>query len=90
MIFAGAEGEWGRMVEVDNGHGIVTRYAHMHRIFVVKGQKVPAHYAIGELGSTGRSTGPHVHYEVVVDGTAVDPAKFLGAGDNVIQVGAQQ
>lgn len=90
VIFAGAEGEWGRMVEVDNGHGIVTRYAHMHRIFVVKGQKVPAHYAIGELGSTGRSTGPHVHYEVVVDGTAVDPAKFLGAGDNVIQVGAQQ
>lgn len=90
VIFAGAEGEWGRLVEIDNGHGIVTRYAHMHRIFVVKGQKVPAHYAIGELGSTGRSTGPHVHYEVVVDGTAVDPTKFLGAGDNVILVGAHQ
>jgi murein DD-endopeptidase MepM/ murein hydrolase activator NlpD len=90
VIFAGAEGAWGRLVEIDNGHGIVTRYAHMHRIFVVKGQKVPAHFAIGELGSTGRSTGPHVHYEVVVDGTAVDPAKFLGAGDNVIQVGAKQ
>lgn len=90
VIFAGAEGEWGRLVEVDNGHGIITRYAHLHRVFVVKGQKVPAHYAIGELGSTGRSTGPHVHYEVVVDGTPVDPAKFLGAGDNVIQVGAKQ
>lgn len=90
VIFAGAEGEWGRLVEIDNGHGIVTRYAHMHRVFVVKGQKVPAHYAVGELGSTGRSTGPHVHYEVVVDGTPVDPAKFLGAGDNVIQVGAKQ
>jgi murein DD-endopeptidase MepM/ murein hydrolase activator NlpD len=90
VIFAGAEGEWGRLVEIDNGHGIITRYAHMHRVFVVKGQKVPAHYAIGELGSTGRSTGPHVHYEVVVDGTPVDPAKFLGAGDNVIQVGAKQ
>ncbi len=90
VIFAGADGEWGRLVEIDNGHGIVTRYAHMHRVFVVKGQKVPAHYAIGELGSTGRSTGPHVHYEVVVDGTAVDPAKFLGAGDNVIEVGAKQ
>ncbi len=90
VIFAGAEGEWGRLVEIDNGHGIITRYAHLHRVFVVKGQKVPAHYAIGELGSTGRSTGPHVHYEVVVDGTPVDPAKFLGAGDNVIQVGEKQ
>jgi murein DD-endopeptidase MepM/ murein hydrolase activator NlpD len=90
VIFAGADGEWGRLVEIDNGHGIVTRYAHMHRVFVVKGQKVPSHYAIGELGSTGRSTGPHVHYEVVVDGTAVDPAKFLVAGDNVIRVGAKQ
>ncbi|HEX4111289.1 MAG TPA: peptidoglycan DD-metalloendopeptidase family protein [Stellaceae bacterium] len=90
VIFAGAEGGWGRLVEIDHGHGIVTRYAHMHRIFVVRGQKVPAGYAIGELGSTGRSTGPHVHYEIVVDGTAVDPAKFLGAGDNVVQVGAKQ
>jgi murein DD-endopeptidase MepM/ murein hydrolase activator NlpD len=90
VIFAGAEGAWGRLVEIDNGHGIVTRYAHLHRIFVVKGQKVPAHFAIGELGSTGRSTGPHVHYEIVVDGTAVDPAKFLGAGDNVVRVGAKQ
>lgn len=87
---AGADGEWGRLVEIDNGHGIVTRYAHLHRVFVVRGQKVPAHYAVGELGSTGRSTGPHVHYEVVVDGTPVDPAKFLGAGDNVIRVGATQ
>jgi murein DD-endopeptidase MepM/ murein hydrolase activator NlpD len=90
VIFAGAEGEWGRLVEIDNGHGIVTRYAHMHRVFVVKGQKVPVHYAIGELGSTGRSTGPHVHYEVVIDGTPVNPAKFLGVGDNVIRVGATQ
>jgi murein DD-endopeptidase MepM/ murein hydrolase activator NlpD len=90
VIFAGANDGWGRLVEIDHGHGIVTRYAHMHRIFVVRGQKVPAGYAIGELGSTGRSTGPHVHYEVVVDGTAVDPTKFLGAGDNVILVGAKQ
>ena len=90
VIEAGAEGQWGRLVEIDDGHGIVTRYAHLHRVLVVRGQKVPAHYAIGELGSTGRSTGPHVHYEVVIDGTAVDPAKFLGAGDNVMRVGETQ
>jgi murein DD-endopeptidase MepM/ murein hydrolase activator NlpD len=89
VIFAGAEGEFGRMVEIDHGHGIVTRYAHLHRTFVVKGQKVPAHFPIGELGSTGRSTGPHVHYEVLVDGTPLDPAKFMGAGKNVVQAATE-
>jgi murein DD-endopeptidase MepM/ murein hydrolase activator NlpD len=89
VIFAGADGEYGRLVEIDHGHGIVTRYAHLHRTLVVKGQKVPARFAVGELGSTGRSTGPHVHYEVVVDGTPLDPAKFIGAGKNVVQTGTQ-
>ena len=88
VVFAGADGEYGRAVEIDHGHGIVTRYAHLHRTLVVKGQKVPAHFAVGELGSTGRSTGPHVHYEVVVDGTPLDPAKFIGAGKNVLQTGS--
>jgi murein DD-endopeptidase MepM/ murein hydrolase activator NlpD len=85
VIFAGSDGEWGRVVEIDHGHGIVTRYAHLHRTYVVKGQNVSAQFAIGELGSTGRSTGPHVHYEIVVDGTPLDPAKFMGAGQNVVQ-----
>jgi murein DD-endopeptidase MepM/ murein hydrolase activator NlpD len=74
------------MVEIDHGHGIVTRYAHLHRILVARGQKVAAHTVIGELGSTGRSTGPHVHYEVDVDGTPLDPAKFMEAGKNVVQI----
>ena len=87
VIYAGSEDAYGRVVEIDHGHGIVTRYAHLHRSFVVKGQKVTAHYAIGELGSTGRSTGPHVHYEIVVDGVPQDPAKFIGVGKNVVQVG---
>jgi murein DD-endopeptidase MepM/ murein hydrolase activator NlpD len=89
VIYAGADGEFGRLVEIDHGHGIVTRYAHLHRTLVVKGQKVPAHFPVGELGSTGRSTGPHVHYEVVVDGTQLDPAKFIGAGKDVVEEGSQ-
>lgn len=85
VIFTGVKEGYGKMVEIDHGHGIVTRYAHLHRITVVRGQKVPAHHEIGELGSTGRSTGPHLHYEVLVDGTALDPEKFLQAGKNVVQ-----
>jgi murein DD-endopeptidase MepM/ murein hydrolase activator NlpD len=86
VIFTGVKDNYGRVVEIDHGHGIVTRYAHLHRILVARGQKVDLHTAIGELGSTGRSTGPHVHYEVIVDGTPQDPEKFLQAGKNVVQV----
>ena len=80
VTFTGTKDEYGRVVEITHAHGIVTRYAHLHRIVVAPGQKVGLHQEIGELGSTGRSTGPHVHYEVLVNGTAVDPAKFLEAG----------
>lgn len=90
VIFTGTMDSYGRVVEIDHGHGIVTRYAHLHRILVAKGQKVGLHTPIAELGSTGRSTGPHLHYEVHVDGTAVDPAKFMQAGKNVVQVSGQQ
>ena len=86
VIFTGTREGYGRMVEIDHGHGIVTKYAHLHRILVARGQKVAAHTKIGELGSTGRSTGPHVHYEVDVDGTPLDPAKFMEAGKNVVQI----
>ncbi len=86
VVFTGNRDSYGRMVEIDHGHGIVTRYAHLHRILVARGQKVGAHMEIGELGSTGRSTGPHVHYEVLVDGTPLDPAKFMEVGKNVVQI----
>ena len=86
VVFTGTREGYGRMVEIDHGHGIVTRYAHLHRILVARGQKVAAHTKVGELGSTGRSTGPHVHYEVDVDGTPLDPAKFMEAGKNVVQI----
>lgn len=89
VVFTGTRGEYGRMVEIDHGRGIVTRYAHLHRILVARGQRIGAHVEIGELGSTGRSTGPHVHYEVLVDGTPLDPAKFMEVGKNVVQINAK-
>ncbi len=85
VSFAGAKNDYGKVVEIDHGHGFVTRYAHLHRVTVALGQHVSVHQQVGELGSTGRSTGPHLHYEVLVNGTAQDPEKFLQAGKNVVQ-----
>ncbi|MBV8739524.1 MAG: peptidoglycan DD-metalloendopeptidase family protein [Alphaproteobacteria bacterium] len=78
VIYAGWLGDYGRVVEIDHGFGIVTLYAHLRRSVVAPGQAVPAHTEIGLIGTTGRSTGPHVHYEVRVDGQPQDPQKFLG------------
>jgi murein DD-endopeptidase MepM/ murein hydrolase activator NlpD len=89
VVFTGERDSYGRMVEIDHGHGIVTRYAHLHKILVARGQQVGGHTPIGELGSTGRSTGPHVHYEVLVEGTPLDPAKFMEAGKNVVQINSK-
>jgi murein DD-endopeptidase MepM/ murein hydrolase activator NlpD len=88
VTFAGVKDDYGRIVEITHAGGIMTRYAHLHRILVAPGQHVRAHQEIGELGSSGRSTGPHVHYEVVVDGVPVDPAKFLEAGKAVVLTSA--
>ena len=68
------------MVEIDHGFGLATLYAHMSEIDVSEGQAVAAGDLLGRLGSTGRSTGPHLHYEVRVDGEPVDPERFLRAG----------
>jgi murein DD-endopeptidase MepM/ murein hydrolase activator NlpD len=89
VIFAGPKGEYGKVVEIDHGSGIVTRYAHLHRIMVAVGQRLGAREQIGQLGSSGRSSGPHVHYEVLVNGTAQDPEKFLQAGKGIVQVSQQ-
>ena len=86
VTYAGVRGEYGKFVEIDHGNGIVTHYAHLHRVTVARGQTVGAHQEVGELGSTGRSTGPHLHYEVVVDGEPLDPEKFLEVGKSVVQV----
>jgi murein DD-endopeptidase MepM/ murein hydrolase activator NlpD len=89
VLFTGVKEGYGRTVDIDHGNGIVTRFAHLHRILVARGQHIGAHSEIGELGSTGRSTGPHLHYEVIVDGRPLDPAKFLEAGRNVVQARSQ-
>jgi murein DD-endopeptidase MepM/ murein hydrolase activator NlpD len=80
VTMAGWSGGYGNMVEVNHGNGLATRYGHLSKIDVTVGQSVRMGQVIGRLGSTGRSTGPHVHYETRVDGEAVNPAKFLAAG----------
>ena len=80
VTHAGPMGGYGDMVEIDHGNGLVTRYGHLSEILVAEGQEVTAGAPLGRLGSTGRSTGPHLHYEVRVDGEPVDPERFLAAG----------
>jgi murein DD-endopeptidase MepM/ murein hydrolase activator NlpD len=71
---------YGNMIEVDHGNDLVTRYAHTSKVFVKKGDLVKRGQKIAEVGSTGRSTGPHLHFEVIVQGQMQDPMKFLSAG----------
>ena len=80
VVFAGWKGRFGRVVEIDHGFGIRTRFAHLRKILVKVGQKVGHREKIALLGSSGRSTGPHVHYEILVDGKPHDPKAFLKAG----------
>lgn len=80
VITAGWQGGYGRMVEIDHGNTLTTRYGHLSEINVKVGDIVRIGQVIGAVGSTGRSTGPHLHYETRIDGDAVDPQKFLRAG----------
>jgi murein DD-endopeptidase MepM/ murein hydrolase activator NlpD len=80
VVSSGWAGGYGRMVEIDHGNGLSTRYGHLSEINVKVGDPVKIGQVIGAVGSTGRSTGPHLHYETRIDGEAVDPQKFLRAG----------
>jgi murein DD-endopeptidase MepM/ murein hydrolase activator NlpD len=80
VTIAGREGGYGNMVEISHGSGLASRYGHLSQIGVKVGQFVRIGEVIGRIGSTGRSTGPHLHYETRVNGEAVDPQKFLRAG----------
>jgi murein DD-endopeptidase MepM/ murein hydrolase activator NlpD len=77
--FAGAAGSYGEMVEIDHDGALATRYAHLSRILVRPGARVEQGQLVALMGSTGRSTGSHLHFEVRVGGRAVDPLAYLGA-----------
>lgn len=77
VIEAGRDAGYGRCILLDHGDGISTRYAHLSRIFVVIGEEVERGEVIGAVGMSGRTTGPHLHYEVMIHGTPVNPSRFL-------------
>ena len=81
MTFAGRKGGYGNVVFVDHGGGVITRYAHLRRIQTKVGMVVEAGTQIGQVGSTGRTTGPHLHFEVRLDGRSVDPNTALVVGE---------
>ena len=85
VSFTGVRTGYGNTIEIDHGGGFKTRYAHLQAIAVGVGQRVAVGQRIGAMGSTGRSTGPHLHYEIWVDGKAQNPDRFLRAGEYVQQ-----
>jgi murein DD-endopeptidase MepM/ murein hydrolase activator NlpD len=85
VVYAGRRGAYGNAVEIDHGYGIRTRYGHLRSISVHAGASVKRGTVIGSLGSTGRSTGPHVHYEIWYQNSTRDPQKFIAAGEHLLQ-----
>lgn len=78
--------EYGNMIEVDHGNDLITRYGHSSKVYVKKGDLIKRGQHIADVGTTGRSTGPHLHFEVLVQGVQQDPQKFLNAGKGVSAV----
>jgi len=85
ISYVGRRGGYGRVVEIDHGHGFVTRYAHLEKTYVKRGQEIEKGFKIGGMGSTGRSTSTHLHYEIHFQGRVYDPDRFLKAGNYVQQ-----
>lgn len=85
VTFAGWQSGYGQAIEITHGNGMLTRYAHLSRIGVRVGQAVAAGTTIGGLGNTGRSTGPHLHFEVRINDRAVNPRPFLEAAPDVLK-----
>jgi murein DD-endopeptidase MepM/ murein hydrolase activator NlpD len=83
VVWAGYRGGYGNMVEIDHGYGFHTRYGHLSAVLVRTGSRVEKGSAVGRLGSTGRSTGPHVHYEVWLADSLRDPGRFIAAGRHI-------
>lgn len=85
VIYAGWKGKFGRFIEIDHGNGVITRYGHLRRIYVKRGQEIRYRTKIGQMGNSGRSTGTHLHYEIHVNKRSVDPLKIMKAGKNVFK-----
>ena len=83
VTVAGWSGGYGNLVEIDHGNGVTTRYGHMSRIVARVGDRVTRDTVIGEVGSTGRSTGPHLHYETRVNGAPLNPVNYINAGNKL-------
>jgi len=79
--------QYGNMIEVEHGNALVTLYGHSSRVFVKKGDLIKRGQKIAEVGTTGRSTGAHLHFEVLVQGVPQDPMKFLNAGSTLAALG---
>lgn len=77
VVYAGYDESYGKLITVDYGYGVTTRFGHLSQIYVQVGQRVNKWDVIGAVGNTGRSTGPHLHYEVRINGTAVDPINYI-------------
>ncbi len=85
IVFAGKRKGYGRMIEIDHGHGITTRFTHLGKVLVEDGQQVERGQKIGTLGNSGRSTGPHLHYEIRSWDQTLNPIKFLEAGTQAFE-----
>jgi murein DD-endopeptidase MepM/ murein hydrolase activator NlpD len=82
--YSGRKGSYGNLIEIDHGYGVTTRYGHLNKTTVSKGDILKKGDIIGYQGDTGRSTGPHLHYEIRYKGKPYNPEKFLRAGSNVL------
>lgn len=87
VIYADWRGRYGRLIEIDHGMGLVSRYGHMAKITVEEGEYVGRGTQLGLLGNSGRSTGPHLHFEVLYKGKSLNPLKFIRAGSYVLEQG---
>ena len=77
VVFAGTESGYGKVLVIDHGYGVKTRYGHLSEIFAKLGDRVKRGARVAAVGNTGRSTGPHLHYEVRVNGIPENPRKFI-------------
>ena len=89
VTYANRNGRYGNLVEIDHGQGFVTRYAHLSDIRVTVGQEVERGTRVGTVGSTGRSTAPHLHYELRIGGQPSDPRNYIEVGKNVFKRGTE-